>query len=171
MNAHPAASLECKQLSIRGLANFVLDHADAMGIPVTNMALNKLVYFVVERLLVERGVLISNAKIEAWEHGPVFREIYQSFKTNAERPIEDRSKGFCKETVSMKTVRLDLNSKESDEVKRLIERYIGYSASQLRKLSHVEGGPWHQVWWHRGHANPGMEITPDVILTAYNGRG
>lgn len=80
--------------SVRGIANWILDEADARKLPVTNMALNKLTYFLYESYLINFGAVVTKARIEAWEHGPVFREIYQAFKKYGDKPIKGRATFF-----------------------------------------------------------------------------
>lgn len=159
-------SYERRGYSVRGLANWILDLADEQGYPVSNMALNKLVFFACERLLVERRALLTNAKIEAWEHGPVFREIYQSFKECADRPIRLRARFFSAATGTMELASVQLRQDDEAAITDAIVPLLSLSASRLRAISHVECGAWHRVWWHEGDANPGMEITPALLLEA-----
>jgi uncharacterized phage-associated protein len=130
------------------------------------MALNKLIFFAFERMLLERRVLLTNAKIEAWEHGPVFREVYQSFKEFGDRPISARSKFFSPASGAPEIVTSSVAPDDEVFLKNTLAPLISLSASRLRALSHAEGGAWHQVWWHDGDANPGMEITPVLLLRA-----
>src|SRR5687768_17240335 len=62
----------CRNYDIRGIANEVLARLWGRGIKPSNMALNKLTWFIYERALTEFGVLLSDARVEAWDHGPVF---------------------------------------------------------------------------------------------------
>lgn len=150
--------------SVRGLANWILDQAKGVETPITNMALNKLLYFAYEGMLIRRNLVLTNAKIEAWEHGPVFREIYQSFKDYGDRPIAGRASFFNVETLALEVAQANLDADVAAELWTILEPYMRLSASKLREISHRTGGPWHQVWWYRGMANPGMEITPALIL-------
>lgn len=159
-------SYQRRAYSVRGLANWILDLADTRALPITNMALNKLAFFAYERMLLERNTLLTNAKIEAWEHGPVFREIYQAFKRFDDKPITDRAKFFSPATGSVELVQLEMMSDDEALLTAVLSSLLPLSASRLRALSHIEGGAWHRVWWHDGEANPGMEITPDVLIEA-----
>lgn len=152
--------------SVRGLANWILDLADELGAPVTNMALNKLLFFAVEAIVLERGTLITNAKIEAWEHGPVFREIYQAFKAFGDRPITSRASFFSPASGRVEVSQAAVNPSHTDLLRAELVPLIRLSAARLRYLSHVENGAWHRAWWYQGHANPGMEITPEILATS-----
>ena len=157
--------------SVRGIANWILDYADELGLPVTNMALNKLVFFAFERVLIEEGALLTDAKIEAWDHGPVFREIYHGFKNYSDRPIKGRLEFYSFDTGKSEVVITHVDVATEKVLKDTLKPLIPLSASRLRNMSHIEGGAWHQVWCHDGYANPGMEITPQLVLDTAQERG
>src|SRR5688500_4115918 len=84
---------------VREVANFVLDLAEEKGIALSNMAINKIVYFVhVDYLLAFSQPLVS-AKIEAWDHGPVFRELYAEFKAFGDNSISGRAMRLDRQTL------------------------------------------------------------------------
>lgn len=149
---------------VRGLANWVLDVADETGRPISNMALNKLLYFIYFHLLVENGLIITEARIEAWEHGPVFREVYHAFKYFGNKKITGRVEEFDIQSRRMTISRQDISVDDAAEMKRILEKYIWLDAHQLREISHLPGGPWCQVWHHEEDTNPGMVISDQHIL-------
>jgi uncharacterized phage-associated protein len=155
-------------LDVRGVANTVLDHADRHQIGVTNMALNKIVYFIHCDYLLENGTPLVKAKIEAWQHGPVFREIYHEFKRWGENHIRSRAVKVDPHTGDVVKAELHFGTEEGVYIRGLIDRYVNFSAAQLRAISHREGGPWAKVWGHDGRANPGMKITDELILAYYS---
>ena len=159
-------SIEAPSYSVRGLANWILDFAESRGHGLTNMAINKLVFFAYEAVLLKHGRKLTTAKIEAWDHGPVFRELYQDFKRHEHRPISSRASFYSVASGNTEISKIDLAPEDEAEIVRTLESLIGLTASQLRELSHVEGGAWHRVWGYDGYANPGMEITPQTILKA-----
>jgi len=155
-------------LDVRAIANVVLDYADKRRIGVTNMALNKIVYFVHCDYLQENGTPLVGAKIEAWQHGPVFREIYHEFKRWGDGDIESRAVKVDPFTGEVVKAEVHFGTDEAKYIASLIDRYIGFTAAQLRAISHQAGGPWHRVWGHDGKSNPGMKITNELILESYS---
>lgn len=152
--------------SIRGLANWILDYASSQGVHHSNMGINKLAFFAVEEFLLKRRILITNAKIEAWEHGPVFRELYQSFKSYGNGYISGRARRYYPDLEEFREPTLSLSPHDEEFLKEAIRPYIFCSAAELRAISHRDGSAWHRVWWYEGHANPGMEITPELVIAA-----
>lgn len=137
--------LERRAYSVRGLANWILDYTDCLGVRHTNMGLNKLVYFAVEALLQQHGILLTNAKIEAWEHGPVFRELYHDFKKHGDQPVTTRSAFFSPVAGRVEIASVVLNDGDRDAVMQALSPIISASAAELRRLSHAEGSAWHSV--------------------------
>ena len=156
--------------SVRGLANWILDYADELKVQHTNMGVNKLAFFAVEFLLIQKGLLLTNAKIEAWEHGPVFRELYQSFKGYGNGYVLGRAKSFSVGTGSFEEPTFKILSEHERLLKEALRPFMKRSAAELRAISHRQGSAWHRVWWYDGHANPGMEITPSLLIEAYEGK-
>jgi uncharacterized phage-associated protein len=155
-------------LDVRAIANFVLDYADECGVGVTNMALNKIVYFVHCDYLIKQREPLVGAKIEAWQHGPVFREIYHEFKRWDDTFIKSRANKVDPHTGDVIKAGITFGLEEKNYIKSIVERYIRFSAAHLRAISHRDGGPWHRVWGHDGRSNPGMKITDDLIMACYS---
>lgn len=154
-------------IDVRVIANEVLARAEELDVEVSNMAINKIVYFVHCDSMLEDGEPLVGAKIEAWQHGPVFRELYQEFKKWGDRPVQGRATRVNPLSGEIEEARAAFGSEERIRLNELIDRYIRFSAAHLRALSHVTGGPWDQVWQHSGKANPGMRISNDLIKQTY----
>ena len=163
-----ATEVDATMLDVRAVANKVLDRADKSGIDVTNMALNKIVYFVHCDHLLERGDPLVRAKIEAWKHGPVFREVYHEFKKWDDKPIRSRATKVDPTTGEVVLAAAHFGADEDKYISSLIDRYLHFTAAHLRAISHTEGGPWYVVWDHEGNSNPGMQITDDLIRKHYS---
>lgn len=64
--------------SIQVANAFILRHGS--DIDITNLVLNKLVYFAQVESLRETGKPLFEDKIEAWSYGPVERDVYFTFQ-------------------------------------------------------------------------------------------
>lgn len=157
--------LEERGYDVRAIANWFLNAAQVAGQSITNLHLNKLVYFAIERALVEQRLLLTPAKIEAWDHGPVFREIYHSVKGSEDRPIRTPIQKFSVAERKMIPAAEKFSDEDLAFLNGIFETYGDLSAGQLRSLSHSAGGPWDLVWNHKTRTNYGMEITPGIIIS------
>jgi uncharacterized phage-associated protein len=155
---------EERTYSVKALANWILDFAERRNARVSNMALNKLVFFAYEHALRNAGRKLASAKIEAWEHGPVYREVYNSFKKFGAEPITDRATRYNTRTNLVEKVAVDIALQDEKLIIEAIESLMHLPAHVLRELSHDSGGAWAQVWNHAGQVIPGMEITDEIIL-------
>lgn len=158
--------LEERGYDIRAIANWILDHFADAHRAVTNMALNKLIYFVLERGLVEKGVLFSPARVEAWNHGPVFREVYHATKADDNKPISKRIMRYSVRDRETVEAREQFSSEDVEFFQSVIDDYMNFSASQLRGISHRKDGPWDLVWRSAHPVNPGMVISTALILAS-----
>jgi len=75
----------------RAIANLMLDEADRSGINVTNLALQKLLYFAHSIFLIESKHPLVSGYFEAWQYGPVHPTVYSAFKTAGSSPIDFRA--------------------------------------------------------------------------------
>lgn len=161
---------ESLDYDIRAVANEILRHAWKSGAKPTNMWLNKVTWFVYERMLVEFGKLLSQARVEAWDHGPVFREIYGPAKAYKDEPLGALLQAFSMQTKRMETAGAEFDSETSSVIEDAIVKFGQKSASQLRNISHMEGSAWYRVWYSGQKTSAGMVISPNVILAAANAR-
>nr|WP_246204649.1 type II toxin-antitoxin system antitoxin SocA domain-containing protein [Devosia marina] len=134
------------------------------GRALSNMQINKLVYFLhVDVLALTERPLVT-AKIEAWEHGPVFRELYSQFKAYGERPVSGRATAISPRTGEVEVVVAELPPEMIAMLRPLVRKYSALSASAMRAESHVEGGPWDRAWNHETVTNASMRISNESIL-------
>ncbi|MCR6670602.1 Panacea domain-containing protein [Devosia ginsengisoli] len=149
---------------VRAIANLALDLAEEEGRPLSNMQINKLVYFLhVDMLALTERPLVT-AKIEAWEHGPVFRELYSQFKAFGDAPILGRATALSPRTGKEEVANADLPLEMLAVLRPLVHKYSALSASAMRAESHVEGGPWDRAWNHDTMTNASMRISNESIL-------
>lgn len=159
--AHP---VEARDYDVRGLANWCLRQAASAKKTLTNLSLNKLVYFMIERALVEKRVLLTPARIEAWDHGPVIREIYHSLKKLGDKAVATPLQKYSAQKRQLVDAEQALQIDDEKFLQGVLNDYLRFTASQLRDLSHTPGGAWDLVWNHRSRTNYGMEIPPQLIM-------
>lgn len=148
----------------RAIANAVLDIASSRGLFITNMALNKILYFCQGWSLAQNGIGVVDAKFEAWEHGPVVPLIYHHFKRFRERPIRGRATMIDLATGKDVTARADLTTQDMIFVAQMVAFYGPKPGSVLRMMSHEPGAPWDAVW---SQNETGRMVIRDEAIRAY----
>lgn len=150
----------------KGLANLLLDWADAKRIPITPMKLQKLVYYCHAEFLVTSGHSLVAQEFEAWEYGPVIPGLFHEFKIFGSEAITSRAQRFNPITTE-RTIAPPPNLGSFEAfVRDAFECYAKYTASALSRMSHVSDGPWSEALdqFNRGR-NPGRKISDRLILT------
>ena len=154
---------------VRKIANAILDQADQRGYPVTNMALNKLLFFAHGWFLALHERPLVSSSFEAWQFGPVHPQVYRQFKVNDDQPIRGRAHGLDVSTGCSVRVEYDLSVLELEHVAKIVDFYAGQSAVRLSQISHEEGAPWDQVWRGTGSC-PGMTISDESTRFYYKSK-
>lgn len=154
----------------RAVANFILDFCALRDRSVTNLTLQKTVYFChVWQLVVMRQPLVKHS-FEAWQHGPVLPYLYRDFKEydSEQKPITTRAMQIDRVTGAKVKVGYEFNEETTALQEKVVDFYSQLSGGSLIELSHVKGGPWYQIWNHQGRVNPGMKITDEAIADYYS---
>ncbi|WP_157959874.1 Panacea domain-containing protein [Devosia submarina] len=135
---------------------------------MTNLALQKIVYFChVWSLIGLRRPLIRH-KFEAWEFGPVLPYLYREFKSFDRSPIKGRATEIDPQNGSKRIVSYSFGVETEKQLQEIVAFYSQMRPSDLVELSHVRGGPWHSTWNHGGNVNPGMKIDDSLIAAFYS---
>lgn len=100
---------------------------------MTNLRLNKLMYFAQAWSLVLFGNPLFQEDIHAWQLGPVVPSIYHKYKNKGKNQITTADASF---RMSM------LSGDEQQLVMAVMGRYGKYSTSGLVDITHLPGSPW-----------------------------
>lgn len=152
----------------RAIANFILDVCDVHGREQTHLSLQKLVFFCHAWSLVKLERPLVKHQFEAWQFGPVLQYLYRDFRSSDRNPITYRSKKLDPSTGQKVAVPYHLDEATQALLHRVIGFYSRLRPGTLVELTHVEDGPWYQVWNHAGNVNPGMTISDTAILNYYS---
>jgi uncharacterized phage-associated protein len=98
---------------------------------LTNMRLQKLLYYVQGWCLALHNKPMFEDRIEAWAHGPVVVTVYPKFAGYNDKPVDPEKTSQAK----------NLTKEQSSFIKRVWDAYKVYSTSSLRDMTHKEE-PW-----------------------------
>src|SRR5262245_56866062 len=116
---------------VREVANAILAAADAGGLRLTNMTLNKIAYFVHAASLAYYGRPLVDSAFEAWQYGPVHPQLYRQLKRFKDQPVSERLTRVDLETVRDVPVEVRLDPDERDLVDRMTAFYGAMPAGRL----------------------------------------
>ena len=154
----------------RAVANYVLDACAASGCVVTNLSIQKIVFFCHAWCLGRLKRPLIRHEFEAWEYGPVLQYLYRDFNSFGSSPITSLAVGLNPETGKKEIVRADFDSDVLQLLEEVVSFYSRRTSGELVKLSHVTDGPWFNVWNQGVSLNPGMRIKNEDIESFYSRR-
>ena len=120
--------------------------------PLTNLRLQKLLYYVQGWALAALGRPMFEERIEAWTHGPVVKKVYQHFKEQG------------RELIAPEQVPTPDGMDDEDRafIEAVWEAYKRHSASALVTMTHEEE-PWQEA---RKGLEPEVHSDEEITLDA-----
>lgn len=134
------------------VAKYVVTKCVRDGVPITNLQLQKILYFIQCEFLKKTREPLFAENFEAWKLGPVIPEVYYAFCGYGAMKI---SREYKFDAIAEEKQKL-LDQK-IDELRKL-------SASQLVSRSHEEGKAWSRVYGEHGEGLRG-KITLEILKT------
>ena len=150
--------------SVRTIANYFILKGIEEQDPVTPLKLLSMVY-------ISNGLYLGVFKkslvddlAEAWEDGPVYKDLYHEIKY------------FAGEGITMSFPRKDYEHAriiEGDDkfaceiLKSVWEGYKEFDGGQLTYLLRREGSPWYKVWYEQGVCMCGDCKIPSYLIQQF----
>jgi uncharacterized phage-associated protein len=149
----------------RSVCNLMLDCASK---PITNLALQKLLYFAHGIHLTKTQLPLVSGYFEAWKHGPVHPGAYAAFKSARDQPILFRADSVDALTGSRRPIPSPSAPAVRGLVHRIMISYGEMSASLLRAISHTPKSPWAAVVDQaQNGVSFGMRISDSLIIERF----
>lgn len=138
-----------KKVNIEDISDFVLHYCFIKGITINHLKLQKLLYYIQAWHLVyfDENPLFDE-KPEAWVNGPVYRKVYDKFKTfpiyneiglDGNIPNNDPEANFQKICDQ-----LDLDKEQIEFLNAVLDNYAVMHPDRLVFLTHNEA-PWNEA--------------------------
>lgn len=134
---------------VLSIANKIVANTDAsQGEIISNLKLQKMLYYMQGFFIAVFDRKLFDNEIEAWQYGPVVKEMYEHFKVFGSGAI------VLKENTEVQ----DLTKEETELFNEVMEEYGQFSAIKLMNMTHNEL-PWKKVFYE----NPQGEISYDLL--------
>ncbi len=125
------------ETTARPVADLILSSAHKRGIEVTNLKLQKLLYYCQAWHLAVLDKPLFPERIEAWIHGPVVPPVFGDFKHYRWNPIDWNPPDV---TIGVGDPRWPI----SECVEEVMHAYGEFSGPQLEAMTHQED-PWKEA--------------------------
>lgn len=123
-------------MSVQDIADKIILRTDMeKGDIISNLKLQKLLYYVQGYHLAFFNEKLFDNSIEAWTYGPVVPDVYRRFKENGPNaimldPLEHKE--------------IQLNPEQEDMFEQVMNEYGKFSAIKLMEMTHKET-PWKEA--------------------------
>ncbi|KAF5089782.1 hypothetical protein DSECCO2_25580 [anaerobic digester metagenome] len=118
--------------TVNDVAQYILAKQDIdAGDTISNMKLQKLVYYAQGFCLAMTGEPLFDEEIHAWEHGPVSPDLYHAYKTYGAGSIPPPEK-------SVDEISANFREEQLEVIDEVLDVYGQFSAWKLRNLTHEE---------------------------------
>lgn len=119
------------------IAKYIIRWCDKNELRITNLQLQKILFFIQKESIRKRGYGIFSNRIEAWQYGPVVPDVFYQFAGFGAMKLVLYEDLFS--DVSPKDI-IDDQSKEI--IEGILREYIHVSPWDLVAKSHVSNGAW-----------------------------
>lgn len=143
--------------SALSVAKAFLDLAEREGIALSNMKLQKLVFFAHGVALAGLNCPLIADDIKAWQFGPVIPRLYNRLKHYGSGNVTEITPREGEELQ-------DIEGEMFRPIQAVWNVYKNKTATELSLLSHKEGSPWDTVW---NKQKEEFQVIPDEIIKEY----
>lgn len=150
--------------SVDDVAQYIINRSNEHGYSISNLKLQKLLYFVQANFLVSyNGTPCFEEAIEAWDFGPVVPQVYRRYREFGSGSIPTITHVLRRSSNGLGYIKIRFSDEFiDDDDKELIDEMIKYgapyTASQLVAITHNQA-PWKRAYM-RSFNN---EITKESI--------
>lgn len=132
------------------IADYIIDKCYKMKKPISNLQLQKVIYFTWVEYYKKTGKTLFMDDICAWQFGPVIPEVYYEYCSYGGRPINI----MCETAIS-----------ESDKgiLDGIIEKYVQIPVNKLVDMTHQKGTAWDRIY-QNGSGN--RKVIPFSLIKA-----
>jgi len=139
---------------IEGAVIYILKESEE----ITPLALQKLLYFFQGIAKAFLGKFPFKENCQAWQHGPVYKDIYFKYKEYGYNPISD-------EGVNLGEVN-NLDETEREILDAILNSFGRYSGKVLEKITHNEK-PWRETRKGLKETDPSDKIIEKRLIGSY----
>jgi uncharacterized phage-associated protein len=133
------------------VARYIINYSNRMGYGISNMKLQKLLYFIQAKFVAftEKKKPCFIEEIEAWEFGPVVPEVYQAFKQYGSSSIPAVKKYYeVNDDWKMIEKNYDeecIEPQDREIINQTVDDFADYSAAALVNITHDQD-PWNDAY-------------------------
>ncbi len=150
-----------KPITCEKVAEYFLALANETGETMTNLKLQKLVYYAQAWYLANFEKQLFEEDFEAWVHGPVIPKLYHKYKQKGSEAILSHKK--------LNDIKADFDSKTLEFLELVASAYISEGGYKLELMTHAET-PWINARKGLGPDDRCQEVITKDAMREYYGQ-
>lgn len=130
------------------IARFIINYCNEENIVISNLKLQKILYFVQAYFLITFNRPCFRENIEAWDFGPVVPEAYHEFKQYGSGNIPKVNKYLVYDNNDWYYEEYNadiITDNDRQAIQAVINEFSGYTATDLVRLTHSQD-PWNNAY-------------------------
>lgn len=139
----------------RDVANYIVKECSDHDLSITNLQLQKILYYIQVHFLQNENRALFSDDIEAWQLGPVVRDVYDQYSTFGSMDLYEIEKPEVEFTEEERKVIMDI-----------VKKKLKLRTWQLVEETHEEGRAWARVY-REGLGN--RHVIGKEVLVEYGG--
>ncbi len=151
-----------KEYNYSEISDFFISLSNETQNMITNLKLQKLMYYSQSLHLALRGTRLFDGEFQAWVHGPVLVELYNDYKVYKWNPISREDL-----LDSHEKIRNNINEESLKILDIVVDEYFGLTAYELERMTHSEE-PWRIARKGLAPDEPSTEIIKDEWMIKYS---
>jgi len=156
--------------NVLDVCRHVINYSNNKDYGISNLKLQKVLYFIQAYFLISTNKQCFKEKIEAWDFGPVVPEAYREYKQfgSGDIPTISFVVDFDKDNIwNSKVQQYEddvIASVDKVMIEAVVDKFADYSATDLVSITHRQA-PWKNAY-QQGRNN---EITLEAIKEYFHG--
>ena len=136
------------------IAEYAIEYENKKNRPISNLRLQKLLYFIQAQFLVNNHEPCFEDEMEAWDFGPVVPSVYHEYKYfgSSSIPLSASKKSY------------DIYDDDKDLIEHILDRCAQYSTTELVSITHRQT-PWREAY----SKSFNRTISPKAIQSFFGG--
>ncbi|WP_379945840.1 Panacea domain-containing protein [Enterococcus devriesei] len=123
--------------SAMDIADFILQNRIDAREPISNLELQKYLYFVNARFLFEKNEPLFEEPLEKWKFGPVVSDVYHEYKNSQANKITELSRHESVE-ITDEGIKFNTNEFDTTSIPLDVQRILNESIERLSKFDPFE---------------------------------
>lgn len=115
------------------ISKYVINKCTVENYPISNLQLQKILYFLQKKYLKSRGRVLFEDDIQAWQFGPVVPEVYYQYC------------GFGSMAITMEYI-IFIEPEDRKEIDLIVEEKRCQNPWDLVEETHAPGRAWYEVY-------------------------